>query len=83
MYYCKKRSQNKKIWPNKWDATVGGHVNAGEFGIQTIIRECKEELGIDVKENEIKYDAQFSTYNLISNGEKELFNTKIARDPSQ
>lgn len=50
-----KRSQNKKLWPNKWDVTVGGHVEAGEFGRQTIIRECKEELGIDVKENEIKY----------------------------
>ena len=50
-----KRSQNKKLWPNRWDVTVGGHVDAGEFGRQTIIRECKEELGIDVKENEIKY----------------------------
>ena len=48
-----KRSQNKKLWPNKWDVTVGGHVDAGEFGRQTIIRECEEELGIDVKENEI------------------------------
>lgn len=50
-----KRSQSKKLWPNKWDVTVGGHVEAGEFGRQTIIRECKEELGIDVKESEIKY----------------------------
>ena len=50
-----KRSKSKKLWPNKWDVTVGGHVEAGEFGIQTIIRECKEELGIDVKESEIKY----------------------------
>ena len=30
-------------------------MDSGEFGRQTIIRECKEELGIDVKENEIKY----------------------------
>lgn len=44
-----KRSQSKKLWPNRWDVTVGGHVDAGEFGRQTIIRECKEELGIDVK----------------------------------
>ena len=45
----------KGLWPSKWDVTVGGHVDAGEFGKQTIIRECKEELGIDVKESEIKY----------------------------
>ena len=50
-----KRSKNKKLWPNKWDVTVGGHVDEGEIGRQTIIRECREELGIDVKENEIKY----------------------------
>lgn len=30
-------------------------MDAGEFGRQTIIRECEEELGIDVRENEIKY----------------------------
>lgn len=50
-----KRSSNKKLWPNKWDVTIGGHVNAGEFGRQAIIRECKEELGIDITDDEIKY----------------------------
>lgn len=50
-----KRSSDKKLWPNKWDVSVGGHVLAGELGRQAIIRECKEELGIDVLDNEIKY----------------------------
>ena len=50
-----KRSCNKKLWPNKWDVTVGGHVDSGEFGMDTIIRECKEELGIDVQPSEIRY----------------------------
>ena len=50
-----KRSSRKKLWPNKWDITIGGHVEAGEFGRQAIIRECKEELGIDVKESEVRY----------------------------
>ena len=50
-----KRSLNKKLWPDKWDVTVGGHVESGEFGLQTIIRECKEELGIDVTEKEVRY----------------------------
>lgn len=27
-----KRSGNKKLWPNKWDVTIGGHVLAGELG---------------------------------------------------
>ena len=34
---------------------LGGHVESGEFGLQTIIRECKEELGIDVTEKEVRY----------------------------
>ena len=50
-----KRSANKKLWPNMWDVTAGGHVNSVEFGRQALIREVKEELGIDIKDDEIKY----------------------------
>ncbi len=50
-----KRSSNKKLWPNMWDVTVGGHVDSGEFGRQALIREVKEELGIDIDDNDIKY----------------------------
>ena len=50
-----KRSANKKLWPNLWDVTVGGHVDAGEFGRQALIREVKEELGIEIKDDDIKY----------------------------
>lgn len=50
-----KRSANKKAWPNLWDVTVGGHVDSGEFGRQALIREAKEELGLDITDDEIKY----------------------------
>lgn len=50
-----KRSKNKKLWPDKWDVTAGGHVDSGEFGRQALIREVKEELGIDIKDDDIKY----------------------------
>lgn len=50
-----KRSRTKKLWPSLWDITAGGHVLMGEFGEQALIREVKEELGIEIKENEIKY----------------------------
>lgn len=49
------RSKNKKLWPNLWDVTVGGHVLAGEFGTQALIREIKEELDLDVDESQIRY----------------------------
>lgn len=50
-----KRSNNKKLWPNMWNVTVGGHVLAGEFGRQALIRETKEELDININDNDIKY----------------------------
>ena len=43
------------MWPNMWDVTVGVHVDSNEFGRQALIREAKEELGIDIQDDEIKY----------------------------
>ena len=51
--FLQKRSKNKKMWPDMWDISAGGHVLAGEFGFQAIIREIKEELGLSVKKEEI------------------------------
>ena len=50
-----RRSKTKKLWPDLWDITAGGHVLSGEFGEQALIREVKEELGIDINSNEVKY----------------------------
>ena len=50
-----KRSANKKLWPNLWDITAGGHVLAGEIGVQAIIREIEEELGIKIEKNDILF----------------------------
>lgn len=59
-----KRSAKKKLWPNMWDVTVGGHVDAGEFGRQSLIREVKEELGIDITDDDIKYLVGSSSINI-------------------
>ena len=50
-----KRSKNKKLWPDLWDITAGGHVLAGEFGYEAIIREVKEELGIELEPENLLY----------------------------
>lgn len=49
------RSHLKKVEPNTIDITLGGHILAGEFGIDALRREAKEELGIEIKEDDIKY----------------------------
>ena len=43
------------MWPNMWDMTAGGHVLSGEFGFQSIIRECKEEIGIILDKRDITF----------------------------
>lgn len=42
-----RRSQNKKINPNRWTRT-GGHVDSGEHPIIAAQREVKEEVGVDI-----------------------------------
>lgn len=50
-----RRSANKKLWPNMWDITAGGHVLAGEFGFESIIREVNEEIGIELNKDNITF----------------------------
>jgi hypothetical protein len=40
-----RRSPYKDTWPNRFDATVGGHFRAGET-LQETLREIDEEIGI-------------------------------------
>jgi len=48
--YLQKRSAKKEIEPNKWDSSVGGHIDLNETPEQTAIREAHEELNIDVSD---------------------------------
>lgn len=42
------RCSEKKLYPNMWDVSFAGHIGAGESSVEAVIREGKEELGIDV-----------------------------------
>ncbi len=48
-----KRSLKKEKNAGLWDLTAG-HVASGETLIESLIREIKEEIGINIKEDEIK-----------------------------
>ncbi len=42
------RHRQKVLRPNVWDVSVAGHIRAGDTPEDTIVREAKEELNLDV-----------------------------------
>ena len=49
-----KRAITKKSNPGKWDCAAAGHVLAGETSIEAIKREAKEEINLNIHENDLK-----------------------------
>ena len=45
--YLQKRSVKKDTQPGKWDTSVGGHIGIGETVAEALIRETREELGLN------------------------------------
>ena len=43
-----KRTAGKRVWPEMWDVSVGGGVDAGETSRQGAEREFREELGVSL-----------------------------------
>ena len=60
-----------------WDITGGGHVLAGEFGFQAIIREMQEELGIELEKNDTIFIGALVSTNIkgdiVNNHFKEFY----------
>ena len=50
-----KRSINMKNFPGYWDMPCAGHIDAGETPKSGAIREAKEELGIDINEEDMEF----------------------------
>jgi len=52
------RAKDKDTYPDKLDATVGGHVEPNDSYEKTAIKECKEETGLDLDPNKLLFLAK-------------------------
>ncbi len=48
------RGKDKKTFPLLWDVSVAGHVGAGELIEEAALREVEEEIGLSIKESDLK-----------------------------
>ena len=56
-----KRSLQKKAFSGCWDVAVAGHVGAGEGCADAVVREAREELGLDIKRGALSMIGVFRT----------------------
>jgi isopentenyldiphosphate isomerase len=76
LLYLQKRVQTKDLYPGRWDTAVGGHVSSGESIQHALLREAKEELGIDASSAQPLFK-----YVMTNKWESELIHTyKIVKE---
>lgn len=74
------RAADKSLYPLLWDVSVAGHIDAGETVKQGLIRETKEEIGLDLFENDLILIGIYPLFVSYPNGiiDNEFHNTFIA-----
>lgn len=63
-----KRGANKETFPNLWDVSVAGHVSSGESILDGALREIKEEIGLQLKSDDLLLIDVRKNINQFSNG---------------
>lgn len=53
MVLLQKRSAEKESFPGCWDISAAGHISAGDEPLLSAMREAKEELGLDIRPDEL------------------------------
>ncbi len=49
------RSKDKDVFPDLWDLSVAGHISAGSTPEDSAVREIREEVGLAVKREELRF----------------------------
>lgn len=53
--FLQRRAPTKRIQPDRWDTSVGGHVDPGESYEQAAVRELAEELGVQLTPHALEH----------------------------
>lgn len=54
-FLWQKRSETVDRYPGYYDISAGGHVNLGESLIEAAVRECREEIGVEILGEDLKF----------------------------
>ena len=60
------RSFNKDKNAGMWDISVAGHISAGQSSALAAKREIKEEVNVDIEENELEYQLTYKSEQIIN-----------------
>jgi isopentenyl-diphosphate Delta-isomerase len=80
---CQERSMEVDRKPGFWEPFFGGHLLAGEDNLGAAVAECNEELGLNIKKENlsffktfrVEYEKEFiSTYKLNWSGDAQKIN---------
>ena len=63
-----KRAADKKTWPSRYVISAAGHIDLGETPLGAALREAKEEIGLDIKDSELKLFNVHRAYLEAENG---------------
>ncbi len=64
------RSENKDSFPLQYDTSSAGHIRAGDEPLPSAVREMGEELGINVREEDLTFAGTFlNKYEQVFHGE--------------
>ena len=59
-----KRAAEKETFPDLWDVSVAGHVQAGETPMEAALREVHEEIGLHLSSDELEFLDRFKSENV-------------------
>ncbi len=62
------RAKSKKLFPDKWDISVGGHVGFGESIEDVAVREVGEEIGLVISKKDLEKVFSFKWHVYANDG---------------